>query len=115
MDRHSGGGFKLLHRRGCAERRRLAQLCCDRFGQRRQNENLHGGLRDLQIYNNALSAAQVAAYSNSPEPGTIVLLGGALAGLGLVSRRKRTASGGIRSTVVRMAEQNVGQPESGHG
>ena len=56
-----------------------------------QNENLNGGMRDLRIYNNALSAGQVAAYSDTPEPGAIVLLGGALAGLGLVARRKRIA------------------------
>ncbi|HEY4089292.1 MAG TPA: LamG domain-containing protein [Bryobacteraceae bacterium] len=56
-----------------------------------QNENLNGGLRDVQIYDNALSAAQVAAYSDTPEPDTIVLLGGALAGLGLIARRKRIA------------------------
>jgi hypothetical protein len=56
-----------------------------------QNENLNGGLRDVQIYDNALSAAQVAAYSDTPEPGAIVLLGGALAGLGLIARRKRIA------------------------
>jgi hypothetical protein len=54
-----------------------------------QNENLNGGLRDLQIYNNALSAAQVAAYGSAPEPGTVVLLGGALLGAGLIARRKR--------------------------
>jgi hypothetical protein len=56
-----------------------------------QNENLNGAMRDLQIYDNALSATEVAEYSNTPEPGTIVLLGGALAGLGLIVRRKRTS------------------------
>jgi hypothetical protein len=56
-----------------------------------QNENLNGGLRDLQIYNNALSAAQVEAYSQAPEPGTLLLLGGALAGVALKPRRKRSA------------------------
>lgn len=56
-----------------------------------QNENLNGGLRDLQIYDNALSAAQVAAWSDTPEPGAIVLLGSALTGLGLIARRKRIA------------------------
>ena len=55
------------------------------------NENLNGGMRDLQIYDNALSAAQVAAYSAAPEPGTIVLLSGALVGVGLVIRRRRSA------------------------
>jgi hypothetical protein len=55
------------------------------------SETLNGGIRDLQIYDNALSAAQVAAYGAAPEPGTIVLLGGALIGAGLISRRKRSA------------------------
>jgi hypothetical protein len=32
----------------------------------------------------------VAAYSAAPEPGTIVLLGGALAGVGWIGRRKRS-------------------------
>ena len=48
-------------------------------------------MRDLRIYNNALSAAHVAAHSDTPEPGAIVLLSGALAGLGLGTRRKRIA------------------------
>ncbi len=54
-----------------------------------QNENLNGGLRDLQVYNTALSAADITAAAEAPEPGTVALLGAALVGVGLVSRRKR--------------------------
>lgn len=54
-------------------------------------EYLNGAVKNMLVYDNALSLQEIQAYGEAPEPGTVFLMGTALIGAALVKRRKRTA------------------------